>query len=701
MALHAQGDRARDDQVELTVTDTGVGIAAEQLPLLFQRFHRVRNSVGRSHGGAGLGLALVHELVRLHDGEVTVGSREGQGTTFTVRLPFGCAATVLGAPKRPSMVDLYLDEALQWTKEPTVAAVEEAARVSSSAPTGTCVLVAENNADLRAYLTALLEPHYTVISTADGQAALQAIARTQPDVVLADVMLPVLDGFGLLAQLRGDPRTAAIPVILLSAQAGEEAATEGLAAGANDYLVKPFSAPELLARVRATLELERLRNHESAWRVALLNALQDGFVVATADGTVIEMNEAFGTLFGYGPEGLPYPAPYPWWPDQEQDPDGFQQANAIFAAAHVHGGGRSVLRLRHRAGHPVWAAVAVSSVLDQDGQQQLFVCTLRDVTTEHLAAQRQTTLARFTERLIEARGVREVLDVGVAEFRDQWKSRQAFAVSWRRCGQIDLITGNTSWATVDSRIRDAITAARDSGELHTSTDGAGIAIAVQTGVRTAVLWLDLELSSLRGEDRLLLTELCEQLTPALAQADAFDEHRAVAITLQRAILGPTNLPAGFAVRYQPAVGQLEVGGDWYDVVRLDENRVGVVVGDCVGRGLGAAAVMGQLRSACRALLLQSLNAPSQVLATLDDFAALLPDARCTTLCCAIIDLSTAQIRYSSAGHPPGLLVHLDGSSETLDAANSVPLATMPSLRERPEATATLRPGSTLLLYTDG
>lgn len=710
VALHPQGDQAqvdqtRGDQVELTVTDTGVGIPAEQLPLLFQRFHRVRSSVGRSHEGAGIGLTLVHELVRLHGGEVTADSCEGQGSTFTVRLPFGRAATVLGAPKRTSMVGLYLDEALQWTEQPTAAALEEAAqaafRVSSRAPTGTCVLVAEDNADMRAYLTALLEPHYTVVNTADGQAALQAVQRTRPDVVLADVMMPVLDGFGLLAQLRGDPLTAAIPVILLSALAGEEAAIEGLAAGANDYLVKPFSAPELLARVRSNLELGRLRSHESAWRVALLNALQDGFVVATADGTIIEMNEAFATLFGYGPEGLPYRVPYPWWPDQARDPDGFHEVNASFATAQVHGGGRFVLRLRHRAGHPVWAAVAVSSVHDQDGQQQLIVCTSRDVTAEHLAAQRQTTLARFTERLIEAHGVRDVLSVGVAEFRDQWKARQAFAVSWSRGGQIDLIAGDTSWATGDSSSWEAITAARHSGELHTSTDGAGIAVPVQTGVRAAVLWLDLELSSLRAEDRLLLTGLCEQLTHALAQANAFDEHRAVAITLQRAILGPTDLPAGFAVRYQPAVGQLEVGGDWYDVVRLDEDRVGVVVGDCVGRGLGAAAVMGQLRSACRALLLQSLNAPSQVLAALDDFAALIPDARCTTLCCAIIDLTTAQIRYSSAGHPPGLVVHLDGSSETLDAANSVPLATMPSLRERPEATTTLRPGSTLLLYTDG
>ncbi|HEY6421935.1 MAG TPA: SpoIIE family protein phosphatase [Pseudonocardiaceae bacterium] len=690
VALHQQGD-----QVELSVTDTGIGIPAEQLPLLFQRFHRFRGAVGRSHEGAGIGLALVYELVRLHEGEVTANSREGQGSTFTVRLPWG-TATAVGAATPTSTVSRYLDEALGWAKHPEVLATSH-----EEYRAATLVLVAEDNADMRGYLTALLEQHYRVISAADGQAALQAVQRSRPDLVLADVMMPVLDGFGLLAQLRGDPGTAALPVILLSARAGAEAAIEGLAAGADDYLVKPFSAADLLARVRSNLELARLRTHESAWRMALVNALQDGFLVATAEGTVIEMNEVFATLTGYGAEGLPYPAPQPWWPDPSRDPDVFLQFTVAFATVQQRGCGRFVLPLRHRDGNLVWAAIAAASVRDRKGQQELLVYTTRDVTAEHLAAQRQSALARFTERLVAPRGVREVLDVGVAEFRDQWKARYAFAISWGSSGLIDLITGDTSWDTLDPGIREAITAACDSGELHTSTGGTGIAVPVQTGVRAAVLWLDLDRPSLRGEDRMLLTGLCEQLAQALTRARVFDDHRAVAITLQRAILGPTDLPPGFAVRYEPAVGQLEVGGDWYDVVRIGPDRVGVVVGDCVGRGLGAAAVMGQLRSACRALLLTSHNAPSEVLAALDDFAALIPDARCTTLCCAIIDLASGAVRYSSAGHPPGLLVHLDGSSDTLDAANSVPLATVSGLRHRPEATAALRPGSTLLLYTDG
>jgi serine phosphatase RsbU (regulator of sigma subunit) len=173
----------------------------------------------------------------------------------------------------------------------------------------------------------------------------------------------------------------------------------------------------------------------------------------------------------------------------------------------------------------------------------------------------------------------------------------------------------------------------------------------------------------------------------------------VAVTLQRAVLGPTALPAGFAVHYEPATGTLEVGGDWYDVVDLPDGQYGVVVGDVVGRGLAAAAVMGQLRSAGRALLLES-RSPSHVLSALDRFAALVPGAAVSTVFCAVIDSDAGTLRYSSAGHPPAILVEADGRARFLEDAGSLPLAVQDDL-ERPEAAAVLTPGSTLLLYTDG
>jgi serine phosphatase RsbU (regulator of sigma subunit) len=173
----------------------------------------------------------------------------------------------------------------------------------------------------------------------------------------------------------------------------------------------------------------------------------------------------------------------------------------------------------------------------------------------------------------------------------------------------------------------------------------------------------------------------------------------VAVTLQRAVLGPTVLPEGFAVHYQPASGTLEVGGDWYDVVDLPDGRYGVVVGDVVGRGLPAAAVMGQLRSAIRALLLES-HSPAHVLGALDRFAALVPGATCSTVFCAVVDPVAGTLRYSSAGHVPAIVVDADGSAALLTAAGSLPLAVVDDL-VRPQQDVVLAPGSTLLLYTDG
>jgi serine phosphatase RsbU (regulator of sigma subunit) len=181
-----------------------------------------------------------------------------------------------------------------------------------------------------------------------------------------------------------------------------------------------------------------------------------------------------------------------------------------------------------------------------------------------------------------------------------------------------------------------------------------------------------------------------------AQAQFFTD---VAVTLQRAVLGPTVLPAGFAVHYEPATGTLEVGGDWYDVVDLPDGLYGVVVGDVVGRGLAAAAVMGQLRSAGRALLLET-SSPSHVLSALDRFAGLVPGAAVSTVFCAVVNAHEGTLRYSSAGHPPAIVVDADGRSRFLEDAASLPLAVADDLR-RPEADVVLPPGSTLLLYTDG
>jgi signal transduction histidine kinase len=265
--------RHAGEHVELSVADTGIGIAASDLPRMFERFHRVKNARARTHEGTGIGLALVHELVKLHGGSTTVHSEEGRGTTFTVRIPGGAAhlpaerITKSRALLSTSVAALpFVDEAQRWlpTSERCASSiatpVAEIPAGSVAAPgSRTRVLLADDNADMRDYLGRLLGQSYRVETVADGQSALERIQQSPPDLVLSDVMMPNLDGFGLLAAIRGDERTRSLPVILLSARAGEEARIEGLRAGADAYIVKPFSARELLARVDSQLALSRQR----------------------------------------------------------------------------------------------------------------------------------------------------------------------------------------------------------------------------------------------------------------------------------------------------------------------------------------------------------------------------------------------------------------------------------------------------------
>ena len=261
--------RSLGDRVELRIADTGVGIPAGDLPRMFERFHRVKHTRARTHEGTGIGLALVQELVRIHGGGVTVASEEGRGTTFTVTVPMGTAhlpaeriAASRQLPSTSTGAIPYVEEALRWLPDADRSAhdrsVSERVADLTNAPAAR-ILVADDNADMRDYLSRMLGQHYRVEVVRDGRAALERIRRDQPDLLLADVMMPTLDGFVLVAAIRADEHSRSLPVILLSARAGEEARIEGLRAGADEYLVKPFSGRELLACVASQLALSRIR----------------------------------------------------------------------------------------------------------------------------------------------------------------------------------------------------------------------------------------------------------------------------------------------------------------------------------------------------------------------------------------------------------------------------------------------------------
>jgi signal transduction histidine kinase/DNA-binding response OmpR family regulator len=325
--------RLADDRIaELVVCDTGVGIPEDELPRIFDRFHRIEGQAARTMEGTGIGLALVSELVRLHGGTIEVRSKVGVGTAVHVALPLGFAhlpaEQVSHDPGRTMPEGIaaasFVAEAMRWLPQSgrlldlDAGILGSATALAGVADTGSDgamrprVLLADDNADMRDYVMRLLGTQYDVRVVEDGEGALQVIHEQRPDLLLSDVMMPRLDGFGLLAALRADPHLRDLPVILLSARAGEEAHVEGLDAGADDYLVKPFAARELLARVRSNLELARIRREaaeqlrDEARRLELLHRTGNAIaaelnlerLVQTVTDAAVELTGAeFGAFF--------------------------------------------------------------------------------------------------------------------------------------------------------------------------------------------------------------------------------------------------------------------------------------------------------------------------------------------------------------------------------------------------------------------
>ncbi|MBV8357065.1 MAG: response regulator [Deltaproteobacteria bacterium] len=320
--------RPVDNNVELRVADTGTGIPVSEMPRLFERFHRVENARGRTQERSGIGLALVHELVRLHGGSISVESVVGKGTSFIVTIPQGSAHLpidqIVSAGSSTSAFAIatpYVEEALRWlpetansqdpqaTNDEDPVGYREALPIASAslvnASNRSRVLIADDNADMRQYLAHLLNEQYELKLVGNGQAALLMAKQWQPDLILADVMMPQLDGFGLLRAIRVDSALRDVPLIMLSARAGEESRIEGMAAGADDYLVKPFNARELTARIEAHLKMALMRreaaeraNYRTAQFEILVNQAPVGIYLIDADFRIRQINPIAQLIFG-------------------------------------------------------------------------------------------------------------------------------------------------------------------------------------------------------------------------------------------------------------------------------------------------------------------------------------------------------------------------------------------------------------------
>ncbi|WP_029113412.1 SpoIIE family protein phosphatase [Mycobacterium sp. URHB0044] len=507
-------------------------------------------------------------------------------------------------------------------------------------------------------------------------------------------MLEIVEGhFRLLedvSPLSEDDHSTALQ-FLLQTLATFDVATRGFVDGTRRYELQRARADDLADR--------------DAFRTALVNSLQEGFFVANDEGTVIEVNEAFGAITGYHQDGLPYAWPHPWVADQPTAAERLAQLIETGSATYE-------TQIRCGDGHQAWVAVSINAVTAAATDRQTFVGTVRDVTDARASAARSSAVMRLATATGKANSVTEVLAMLLQECRSAIDLRRVVAVTWPTSeGEPTIqMAGEpfvSSWRDLDPGLRAILEDAREAPALTVqparppggSGMVRGIVVALSDSAGVTV-WLEHEgPREFSADDRLLLTALVGHLSVAIQHVKQFEYSREASLTLQRAMLPPTRPLRGFAVRYEPAVRPLEIGGDWYDVLSLGEHRIGIIVGDCVGRGLAAAAVMGQLRSSARALFLTGAE-PGRLLEELDSVAALIPDAYCATAFAAILDTSTGVLQYSSAGHMPAVLASPDSPAVMLTDAESVPLVVRGGTT-RPQAQRTLAPEATLILFTDG
>lgn len=407
-----------DGRAIVSVRDTGTGIPKNHVPRLFERFHRVEGATGRSIEGTGIGLALVQELVSFHGGFVTVETEENKGSTFTVSLPIDTSATpdaIKAQTNGTNSSEAFVQEAMRWLPTAGMSASKDVEEIGPiDHPAGAPhILLADDNADMRNYVRRLLSDAYYVEVVSDGLAALDAVQERRPDVLLTDIMMPGLDGFGLIKSIRTDVHLKDLPIIALSARAGEEAKEDGLEAGADDYLVKPFSARELRAVVKSNLELARMRREmvaglqesEARFRNMADHAPVMMWVTDT-QGSCTYLNRGWYDFtgqeekqgLGYGWLGATHPA------DKERAGAIFQEANRTQQPFRIE------YRLRRADNEYRWAIDAGAPRFGDDGAFLGFVGSVIDITDRKRAEGLQHAQATLLEAAMQDSPISAILD---------------------------------------------------------------------------------------------------------------------------------------------------------------------------------------------------------------------------------------------------------------------------------------------------
>ncbi|WP_374970746.1 ATP-binding protein [Terrabacter sp. BE26] len=543
ISLRLQSDL---DGYEVSVTDTGIGIAEKDLDLVFDRFRQLgRGDDRRSREGAGIGLSLVRQLVELLGGTVTVRSTQGEGSRFTVALPWGRPSVreALRPSIRPRSAESFILEASTWVVRDDVAARMEptaptspgrgSSEITTTGPAAQpsetvtpfetaepaetvedrpTLLVVEDNHDMREYIARHVVNDYDVVSAQDGIEALEQLRLHRPSLVLADVMMPRMDGLTLVREIRSDPALRDLPVVLLSARAGVEASTTGLLEGADDYVVKPFDPQELRARLAANLVRSRSRSRDAAWLRAIVGAISEPFVITDADGRVVDMNAAFTRTFGWSLADGPLVPPYPWWAPTEGAADDARSHEERLAQLQAgQAGFDDRYRILRRGGGEAWVHARAACVPSTDEHAGFIIVVVRDETREHESRLRRELAARIAVDLARAEELDQALATAVTGFTVLFDGEVTLSVSPTKGQPVVLCPrGRVTTSELDPAVRRGLKSSPFRNDVLVGEKREGLLLLPTAQESDCRAWVQFDEPRLVSSDELVVGDLLAQ-----------------------------------------------------------------------------------------------------------------------------------------------------------------------------------------------
>jgi PAS domain S-box-containing protein len=578
------------------------------------------------------------------------------------------------------------------------------------------VLLVDDRPENLLALTAVLEPlEVRLVTAGSGEEALRALLGEDFAVVLLDVQMPGMDGFETAEYIRGRERSARTPIIFLTAVSTDMSQVlRGYEAGAVDYVLKPFDPVILRSKVAVFAELERHRRGRERSDQLLRHAWASspaGMALVDADGRIVRANPALTGMLGSDATAVGSPVADRFHPDDRA------ALTALGERALRPGEGPATAELRLALdADEVPVAVVAAPVRDAHGEAQSLLLQLEDLR-ERRASQAALSRAAaeraardeaeaLAGRLARVAALTDGLDaLALTELVDELCRRLHEVLAARGAAVRVLDPGGAVVAHAERGAAEhagrALRQALVAGDGAIELDDGALGVPLRAG---GELFGAVAVAGAGAPERqrvALVAHAAERAALIIRRTLLLEREQHVASTLQHDLL-PHSLPelpgVSVAAHFRAGGHGIEVGGDWYDVIPLSGGRVGLVVGDVAGRGVAAAARMGQLRSVARAYALEG-HSPAAFAQRMNLYHRALSPDDLTTIVYAVIEPDRERLRFVNAGHPPPLLMPARGAPALLTGVT--PPLGVSDLPVHPETVVDFAAESALVLYTDG